>query len=90
VDRFLTRKTPALGQPRPAEQGTDWNSPATPRSPGAPIAPQAPAVQVVPFVCEDDVRRAKTESRKIYINAKTIVTPAARDLDDGTVLVRTD
>jgi hypothetical protein len=27
---------------------------------------------------------------KIYINAKTIVTPAARDLDDGTILVKTD
>jgi ethanolamine utilization cobalamin adenosyltransferase len=45
----------------------------------------------VPFVCEQDVRRAMTEQKKIYINKATIVTPAARDLNqDGDVFVRTD
>ena len=31
------------------------------------------------FVCEADVRQAVKENRKIYINGRTIVTPAARD-----------
>ena len=34
----------------------------------------------VDFVCEDDVRLAIREKRKIQIGAKTIVTPSARDL----------
>jgi len=34
----------------------------------------------VDFVCEEDVRLAIKEGRKIAIHAKTIVTPAARDL----------
>ena len=42
------------------------------------------------FVCEEDVRRARVEGRKIYIDKDTIVTPAAQDLaDPGDVLVRT-
>ena len=53
--------------------------------------PPASDVDVVPFVSEDDVRRAKVLETKIYINGKTIVTPAARDLDyDGQVMVRTE
>ena len=34
------------------------------------------------FVCEDDVKRAITSRQKIYINNKTIITPAARDLGE--------
>jgi hypothetical protein len=34
----------------------------------------------VDFVCEDDVRAAIRDQRKIYIGPKTIVTPSARDL----------
>jgi len=30
-------------------------------------------------VCEADVRQAMKENRKIYITAKTIITPSARD-----------
>ena len=52
-------------------------------------APPAPPVEVVPFVSENDVRRATHEGRKIFINSKTIVTPAARDLGAG-VIVKTD
>ena len=32
------------------------------------------------FVCEDDVRQAVRQGRKIVIGERTIVTPAARDL----------
>jgi acetaldehyde dehydrogenase (acetylating) len=34
----------------------------------------------VEFVSEDDVRRAIQKGEKIYINARTIITPAARDI----------
>jgi hypothetical protein len=44
-------------------------------SPAPPAKPKA-----VDFVCEDDVRLAIREKRKIYIGPKTIVTPSARDL----------
>jgi acetaldehyde dehydrogenase (acetylating) len=46
---------------------------------GAGTTVAAPPVAVVDFVCEDDVRRAVRDSRKIFIGPKTIVTPAARD-----------
>jgi hypothetical protein len=42
--------------------------------------PPAPQIAVVDFVCEEDVRAAMKQSRKIYIGPKTIVTPSARDL----------
>ena len=60
-------------------------------SPGAATspAPPAPPVEVVPFVCEADVRQAMREGRKIYIASKTIVTPAARDLG-ADILVKVD
>lgn len=39
--------------------------------------------QAVEFVCEDDVRQAITRGAKIYTNARTIITPAARDMGDA-------
>jgi acetaldehyde dehydrogenase (acetylating) len=43
----------------------------------------------VDFVSEDDVRRAIQKGEKIYINAKTIITPAARDIGEpGEVFAR--
>jgi acetaldehyde dehydrogenase (acetylating) len=36
----------------------------------------------VEFVSEDDVRRAVSEGKKVYVTAKTIITPAARDLGE--------
>jgi hypothetical protein len=34
------------------------------------------------FVSEDDVRRAIQKGEKIYVNSKTIITPAARDIGE--------
>jgi acetaldehyde dehydrogenase (acetylating) len=34
------------------------------------------------FVSEDDVKTALAKGEKIYVNAKTIITPSARDLGD--------
>ena len=45
---------------------------------------------VVDFISEDDVRRAIQKGEKIYINAKTIITPAARDIGEpAEVFVKT-
>ncbi|MBA3323449.1 MAG: aldehyde dehydrogenase family protein [Pyrinomonadaceae bacterium] len=38
--------------------------------------------KAVDFVSEDDVRRAIQKGDKIYVNAKTIITPSARDLGE--------
>jgi acetaldehyde dehydrogenase (acetylating) len=38
--------------------------------------------KTVDFVSEDDVKRAIQKGEKIYINAKTIITPAARDIGE--------
>lgn len=100
VDRFLSRRAGA----DPGIAGVVGSNPGhsgVASNPGhggvtaaaaktASPAPPAPDVQVVPFVAEADVRQARLKQKKIYINAKTIVTPAARDLDDGTILVRTE
>ena len=46
------------------------------------IAQSANGNKTVDFVSEDDVRRAIQKGEKIYINAKTIITPAARDIGE--------
>jgi hypothetical protein len=38
--------------------------------------------KTVDFVSEDDVKRAIQKGEKIYVNAKTIITPAARDIGE--------
>ncbi len=79
VARFLAARQPQI----PTPQLTPPPAPPAPKvnplpAPAAP--PPAPKPQPVPFVCEDDVRQALNKGEKIYINAKTILTPSARDL----------
>lgn len=77
VERFLTARQPKVTiplAPVPPPQ------PEPPAPPAPPPAPPAPKPQPVPFVCEEDVRRALDKGDKIHINAKTILTPSARDL----------
>ena len=53
--------------------------------PGAgpgPAAEPPTAVHPVEFVCEDDVRQALRSDRKILLDSRSIVTPAARDLGE--------
>jgi len=38
--------------------------------------------RAVDFVCEADVKQALAAGEKIYVNSKTIVTPAARELGE--------
>jgi hypothetical protein len=79
VERFLSARQPKITMPialAPALKP----QPEPPQPPPAPPQPPAPKPQAVPFVCEDDVRRALDKGEKIHINAKTILTPSARDL----------
>ena len=84
VDAFLATR----GLSRPASVPVSAPAPisaATPRSsaPPEPTPPDeaaAPAVPPVEFVCEDDVRQAVQDGRRIVVDERTIITPAARDL----------
>jgi acyl-CoA reductase-like NAD-dependent aldehyde dehydrogenase len=75
VDEFLAaRRGPAAASsPASAE-------PSYACAPEPPVSRPAAAAPVVPFVCEADVREAISNSAKIFIGPKTIVTPSARDL----------
>ncbi|MDX2040091.1 MAG: aldehyde dehydrogenase family protein [Acidobacteriota bacterium] len=72
VDKFLSARPSA-----PAVQSVPTPPPAEEKA-AAPPAPAKP--KAAEFVCEDDVRQAIAKSEKIFVNAKTIITPSARDL----------
>ena len=82
---------PAPSRPVEVEAGSMYSGPSSSGSTGEPPAPPVVAAadksssngrQVVDFVSEDDVKRALLKGEKIYINAKTIITPAARDIGE--------
>jgi acyl-CoA reductase-like NAD-dependent aldehyde dehydrogenase len=68
VERFLARRIAPTGRGDVVREERDLPT------------GHGPVLQVVDFVCEEDVRVAIAEGRKIYIKARTIVTPSARDL----------
>jgi hypothetical protein len=94
VDRFLAGKrveAPPVASPLPkpeieVEAGSMYTAP--PREIKEPVSKPAPPPPAngnkaaVDFVSEDDVRRAIQKGDKIYINARTIITPAARDMGE--------
>ena len=51
-----------------------------PAPPPASAAPPGPKIAIAEFVCENDVRQAINQNKRIYIGPKTILTPSARDL----------
>ncbi len=67
--------------PTPASSAPG-NGESAPARPAAPSAASANGNKTVDFVSEDDVKRAIQKGEKIYINAKTIITPAARDIGE--------
>jgi acetaldehyde dehydrogenase (acetylating) len=74
--------------PAPTVQAVEPQAPTSIPQAAPPPAPAPPAAssnhrRVYDFVCEDDVRQAIQKGEKIYTNAKTIITPAARDLGDA-------
>lgn len=81
--------TPAIE----SEAGSMYAAPVENGRERAPVPPPAPKLapstsssnngaKAVDFVSEDDVKRAIQKGDKIYINAKTIITPAARDIGE--------
>ncbi len=93
VDRFLAGRVepPPVTSPLPKpeiepEAGSMYAAPAPAPKVIEPVSKPAPSPltngnkTAVEFVSEDDVRRAIQKGEKIYINSKTIITPAARDI----------
>jgi acetaldehyde dehydrogenase (acetylating) len=86
IDQFLASRgyTPSSSSEQPSAPATPPGNPQPTPSLSGP-QPQAPAAAVekpAEFVCEDDVRQAMRQGRKITVGERTIVTPAARDLGD--------
>jgi acyl-CoA reductase-like NAD-dependent aldehyde dehydrogenase len=85
VDRFIAKKSSSAAGTQAAPGGpscgcsTGEKGAASTESQAA-AAPPPPKVTIVDFVCEEDVRKAMRERKKIFIGARTIVTPSARDL----------
>jgi acetaldehyde dehydrogenase (acetylating) len=83
IDEFLSRRGIRRGSGPKANTST---APASsPRDAGpvpAPPRPAPPPPHEAPadFVCEEDVRTALKQGRRIVLGDRTIVTPAARDL----------
>jgi acetaldehyde dehydrogenase (acetylating) len=80
IDEFLASRgyaPPAAAAPKGVTAPVE-----APAPPPAQPAPAAPAEKPADFVCEDDVRQAVRQGRKIVIGDRTIVTPAARDLGE--------
>jgi acetaldehyde dehydrogenase (acetylating) len=71
---------------RQAENGGQGSGSSRAEQPTSASAPQAASANgkrtVVDFVSEDDVKRAIQKGEKIFVNAKTIITPAARDIGE--------
>jgi len=93
VDSFLSRKlaeNPPAVEPQPPPTPVTYTASNGPvESPVKTIIhelrpPSENGAKPIPldFVSEDDVRRAIREGKKVYITAKTIITPAARDLGE--------
>ncbi|MCY4505550.1 MAG: hypothetical protein OXG35_01110, partial [Acidobacteria bacterium] len=75
------------GAPSPTRPATADALPAEhPPPPAAPAATvegnAAETDRPVDFVCESDVRQAVESGRRIAVNDRTIITPAARDLGE--------
>ena len=82
IDQFLSSRgytPPAAAVPKGVAAPVE--APEAPGAPG-PAAPPPLVEKPVDFVCEDDVRQAVRQGRKIVIGERTIVTPAARDLGE--------
>ncbi|HEV7643972.1 MAG TPA: aldehyde dehydrogenase family protein [Pyrinomonadaceae bacterium] len=78
VDKFLSEKIKDTPPPAQPEVKTIIHEvkPEEPKANGAKPKAQD-------FVSEDDVKRALEKGEKIYVNAKTIITPSARDMGEG-------
>jgi acetaldehyde dehydrogenase (acetylating) len=101
VDKlFAARTTAPVAQPSVNPNPNPGAGAAPVAAPPAPApapassakkeAAEKPKPKAVDFVCEADVKRALARNEKIFVNAKTIITPAARDLgNEREIFVKT-
>jgi acetaldehyde dehydrogenase (acetylating) len=88
IDEFLASRgyTPPGTPSGPTAQAAGRVTDPQAGRPSATMAPPPGADKTgerpVDFVCEDDVRQALRQGRRIIIGERSIVTPAARDLGD--------
>jgi acetaldehyde dehydrogenase (acetylating) len=95
IDQFLASRgfaTPlgsdpsrsaASSPPAPGSDPSRVTDPSRSTAPGAGGPGSDPRVaKPLDFVCEEDVRQALKQGRKLTIGERTIVTPAARDLGE--------
>jgi acetaldehyde dehydrogenase (acetylating) len=89
IDQFLASRgyaAPGSGQTYTAASGNPTatvTAPSSAQGPGSPVREAGlPLEKPADFVCEDDVRLAIRQGRKIVIGEKSIITPAARDLGE--------
>jgi len=88
LDRFLANRqpepAPRLSAPPSSAQSASGavgnGGSATPAGAGSQSATDGH--KAADFVSEDDVRRAIQKGEKIYVSAKTIITPSARDIGE--------
>jgi acetaldehyde dehydrogenase (acetylating) len=98
VDQFLAERKASARAPKaevapsPLPQQAQKQAPLpapSPQQSAPPVAAPEPVKasanghRPLDFVCEDDVKRALRDKQKIYINAKTIITPSARELGEA-------
>jgi acetaldehyde dehydrogenase (acetylating) len=81
IDAFLASRgyKPPEAESRSAAPPNIESPARTSDAPSSSAAHQA----VSDFVCEDDVRAAVRDGRKIVVGEKTIITPSARDLGES-------
>jgi hypothetical protein len=84
VDKFLSKKLAEIPAEQPVAATPAEQQKTTIIHHIPPDLPKPNGGKPVPvdFVSEDDVRRAIDKGEKIYITAKTILTPSARDLGE--------
>jgi acetaldehyde dehydrogenase (acetylating) len=84
IDEFLGsrgyRPAELVRTSEPAGPASAWAQKSPPEATKGAAAPDV--ANAADFVCEDDVRQALRQGRKIVIGERSIVTPAARDLGE--------
>jgi hypothetical protein len=74
IDGFLGARGFSREQTKPA---------AAPSIPASTPTSSTPAAPPLTFVCENDVRAALAEGRKLVVSERAIVTPSARELAEA-------
>ena len=86
IDEFLASRGYTAPGVSPSALVKGENAPP-PQAPTArldsPVSTGQPVSKPLDFVCEDDVRQALRQGRKLVIGERTIVTPAARDFGEA-------